>query len=104
MQRREEDGRIDVALVIRAVDGGPVERQAVSAVHAVTDARQRETQSHTAVAENVEEALPLKQDGHEHPQRSGDQNVEGNGEISETRSEGGNQHAVALSLQLSAIS
>ena len=60
MERVEEDRRIDVALVIRAVHRGAVERKVLGAGDAVPDAAQREAEAHAAVAEDVEEPFQRK--------------------------------------------
>ena len=53
----EQDRRIDVALVVRAVDRGAVERQcSLRRRRATLDAGERQAEPHAAVAEDVEHA------------------------------------------------
>ena len=47
MERVEEHRRIDVALVVRAVDGRPVERQVLAPATRIPDAAQRPAPSRT---------------------------------------------------------
>ena len=57
MECVEKDRGIDVALVVRAVNGSPAERQVLSADNPETDAGQRQAQTHADVTENVQQAL-----------------------------------------------
>ena len=89
MQRVEEHGRIDVALVVRAVHGGAAGRDVLGALNAKLDAREAETKGDATVAKKVEQVFPLKQDGQHHPNRGGDEDVNRNNQVGGEGSDGG---------------
>ena len=96
MERVEEDRRIDVALMVRAVDGGAVERNVLRAGDADLDAAQREAQAHAAVAEDVEDALPAEDHRQQHADRGGEEHVEGDGDVGGDGPDGGDDQRGAI--------
>ena len=81
MERVEKDRGIDIALVVRAVDGRPIEWQVLSADDPETDAGQRQAEPHANVTEDVQQALPSKQDRQQHPGGCDDENVSGDRDV-----------------------
>jgi hypothetical protein len=68
MQRLEEHGRIDVALVVRAEDGR-LTRHVLAAGDPVADARAGERQAAAPVAERIQPPLPPEDDRDDEPDR-----------------------------------
>jgi hypothetical protein len=66
MHRCKEHRGVDVALMVRAVDGGS-RREIFGARDPVADAAQRHTEPNTQVSEHVEVTLGAKRAGDEHP-------------------------------------
>ena len=78
MQRLEQHDRIDVALMVRAVHHGAIDR-GVSG-DAIPDAGQTESKPRARVSEHVQEVDPSQQQGEPHADRGGDQDEKGNGD------------------------
>ena len=92
MERREEQRRIDVALVVGAVDGGLIERQVLPAGDAISDPAQAEPQANTSVTQQVEHVLPAKEDGQGHARRGDKDDVKGDGYKGRNRSQRRDEH------------
>ena len=92
VQRRVKDRRIDVALMVAAVDRRAIARQVLGAGDTVLDAGERQSQAHAAVAEDVQQVRPAEERGQQHADEPGDEDVEGNRDVGRDGSDGGNQH------------
>ena len=86
MERREQDRRIDVALVVRAEDGGAI-GHVLLPDDLEPDAREHAAEAHAAVAEDVEHARPAERHRQQHADEAGDEDVEGNGDVGDDGAE-----------------
>ncbi len=91
VQRLEQHRRIDVALVIRAEHHRAIRGNVLAAAHAIANAGQSERQADADVAGNVERGLVLEADADRERDRTGDQDVEGNDDVGQYRTNGGNE-------------
>src|SRR5712691_2192079 len=73
--------------------GGSVERNVLGARDAHADAAQHEPQAYSAVAEDVQHALPAEDHGQQHADRRGEEHVDRNGDVGRGGADGGDQHA-----------
>ena len=97
VQHVEQHRRIDVALVVRAVDGGAVERQVLGAGDANADAataqgraarrRARRCTGCPSSRKTADSSMPIGR---------GDEDVEGNGDVGEDGPDGSDEHAAAI--------
>jgi len=87
MDREEQHGRVDVALMVRAVDRRTVARHVLEPGDAEADAAQHEPEPDADVAEHVEMTLRAEHRGNDHPRRRDDQDVEGDGDVGEDGAE-----------------
>ena len=93
VQRLEQDRRVDVALVIRAVDGGAVERQVLACRRRGSGCRSGQSQPHAAVAEDST-AGPSSRTAMASSMPSGPtiEDVEGDGDVGGDGADGGDDH------------
>ena len=85
----EQDGRIDVALMIGDEDDGPIAWNLFEPSHLAFDAGEEDAEPRSEAPGGVEHARPLEQHRHEQPGWREDQNVEGNGQKGHRRADGG---------------
>ena len=93
VERREEDRRIDVALMVRS----STRRRDRAAGARVPATRyrmpaEREPQPDAAVAEDIEQVRPAEDRGQQHADQAGDEDVEGDGDVGRDGSDGGDEH------------
>ena len=85
----EQDGRIDVALMIGDEDDGPIAWNLFEPSHLAFDAGEDDAEPRSEAPGGVQHARPLEQHRHEQPGWREDQNVEGNGQKGHRRADGG---------------
>src|SRR6185436_1675812 len=92
VEHGEQQRRIDVALMVRAIHRGAIEWKRLRGREAVADPGQQESEPDPDVSEYVQMFLPAEQQGEEHAWRCDDQDVEGNGDVGEERANGRDEH------------
>ena len=91
VKRLEQHRRIDVALVIRAEHHRAIRGNVLAAADAVADAGQPEGEADADMAGNVERRLVLETDADRQRDRAGEQDVEGDDDVGQYRTNGGNE-------------
>ena len=95
MERREQQGRIDVALMVGAIHGRPVARQVLGAGEAIANARQRERQPDAAVAQYIEDVPPAEHGGQQHADEAGHEHVKRDDDVGDEGADGGDDQRAA---------
>jgi hypothetical protein len=91
----EQDRRVDIALMIRAVHCGAIERNVLRTGDTDRDAAERKAEAHPAVAEDVEDAFPPEDHRQQHADRRGEEDVDGNGQVGRNGPDGGDDQRAA---------
>ena len=92
VQHIEQERRVDVALMVRAVDGGAIERERLGRRHTIADATERQPEADADVPQFVQVGLPPEEKREQHADRSNDQHVKRNRDVGDDGSDGGDDH------------
>jgi hypothetical protein len=87
MQHAKEHWWIDIALMVRAEDDGTSRGHILAADDGIPDACQPQRQCDPPMPEHVEKVFRLERNRNQEPDGAGDENVGGNDDVGEDRSD-----------------
>ncbi len=92
MQCLKQHRRVDIALMVGAVNGRPLQRKPGRRGDTIANSAETEAYANANVSEHIQVPLPTEENRGEHADRPYDQDVERHDDEGEDRADGRNEH------------